>query len=299
MTTERVSCFHPNCPKSGHHASETTDLGMLTRFSGYVLTFGLLFGCAPRMPHPLPSASRPATFRVAVAAGQGDAIVSQLSTLESHPKNKDSVVLLTSQTEGSLSRRDAEVTFDSRSPSPADPWPITLQHAVAQVPAQVRYSAETGQIMELVDVESWKNSARSAIRALRLPPEAIASGDAMVDPEGLLGDLRRYFPGSPSIGSSWRRADRIGGVMVTREETCALQRQKGQRIYQCTGVFQAQDTQVAYIQGAASTTNITIDKQGLVRMESQYSGTLHRPIMGGSDTIDQPIYGRRVVQRAD
>ena len=86
-----------------------------------------------------------------------------------------------------------------------------------------------------MDPEGWTESARRALYASSLPVEAIASGHPLLDPDGLVEDLRRTFPGAPP-GATWIRSEQIAGVLGERVEQCGRQDGPGRRVqWSCIG----------------------------------------------------------------
>lgn len=241
---------------------------------------------------PVPSIGRrTTTWDVAVVAATGERQLEAFYVLETEPVGHDRWQVATTHTRGAWTEYGETSRFDSDAPTSRDPWPLTLEHLVAAVPAEVE--VHDGRPTALVDPEKWVDQARSALYGSSLPNEAMAAGDRLIDPEGLLVDLDRTFPGLPPMGR-WERTDRIAGLQVQRIEDCTYERPK----WSCAGTA----TTTSSLSGAklfevTTTTAVVADARGLVWMESGYTGTLVTLAPDGRDVVDRPIAGVRRVQR--
>ena len=256
-------------------------------------------GCGPRgAPTALPDAGGPRQYKVGVAAANGDAVVTSITTLRVVPRTDAVWAFMTEQAEGTWEEGTAAMTWSSATPTPADPWPITLQHAVATVPASIRMSPQ-GEAIEMVDVEAWKSAARDAMRATDLPPQAAIGAASLLDPEGVLRDVQRNFPGQPTGAGAWVREEVIAGIPATRLESCTVERDGGTAAWTCSGRLEGPtDGQARLVEGQ-SRTELKVDRFGLVRMDTTYAATLVLLGPTGTEVIDRPVAGRRQVLRRD
>ncbi|MEQ1505584.1 MAG: hypothetical protein ABMB14_25345, partial [Myxococcota bacterium] len=184
-------------------------------------------------------------------------------------------------------------SFDSASPTSADPWPLTLQHLVASVPAVVELV--DGRPTRLADPDGWTEAAKSAVYGSTLPVEALASGAQLVDPEGLVADLARPFPGvPPADGGAWVRADDLAGIPVTRTETCTA---TGGSSWSCVGTATPDPEVGARLFEVETRTELSADRRGWLAIESRYTATLVTLAPGGRGVDDRPVSGIRRVER--
>ena len=249
----------------------------------------LLVGCPHGGAAALPP-SRPARYEVAVAAAVGERAATSVHALELEPLGSRVWSVRTVHTEGAWEDGPDKVTFDSEAPRPEDPWPLTLQHAVAAVPAAVRFSAD-GTPEALVEPDAWRDDARAAVEGLGLPAQALASGESLLDPDGLLRDLQRTVPGTPD--AEWIREETVAGVPARRIETCS----GDGAVWTCVGRVEATAAAEAVLHETRSETRVKVDARGLVELESTYVGTLVLVGEGGAYRGDHPIAGRRWVVR--
>ena len=202
--------------------------------------------------------------------------------------------VVTDRTEGVVrAARSPALAFDSAAPSPADPWPLLLQHAIAAVPAQVEMDRQ-GRPLQLVDPEAWGLAARQAIAEVDVPP---GTGEALIDPDGFVVNLARTFPGRPRARSTWVRQERIAGLLATRTETCGgIDRVDGERHLRCEGPCTAAADAPGDLFDTVCWTELWWDRHGLRKVESGYSGTLIT-LGDGPEPIDLPIAGQRLLVR--
>lgn len=239
---------------------------------------------------PTPSmGGRARTWDVVVVAATGDRQLEATYVLETEPLGRERWRIATTHTRGAWIEHGETSTFDSEAPTTRDPWPLTLEHIVASVPAEVE--VKDGRPTALVDPDGWVDRARSALYGSTLPSEALPAGDRLIDPEGLLVDLDRTFPGRPPVGQ-WERGDRIAGLPVQRTEACTWQKPQ----WTCAGVATT-TAPGAKLFEVSTTTTLVADRRGLVWMETGYSGTLVTLAPDGRDIVDRPIAGVRRVQR--
>jgi len=256
----------------------------------------LLLACARRPPAAMPDPERPRAYKVGVVTANGDAFATSITTLRVVPRGDQVYAFTTEHTEGSWEEGAAAMTFDSATPRPSDPWPVTLQHAVATVPAPIRVD-DRGRLVDFEQQEAWKRAARAAIDAAELPPQAQVAAESLIDPQGVLRDLRRNFPGLPEIEGTWEREETIAGVPARRVETCEQQEQPKSIVYTCTGTIQGPQEGTARLVDGTSRTVLTIDRSGLVDLDLTYEGTLVLLAPDGKQVLDRAVAGRRKVVR--
>ncbi|MCA9494979.1 MAG: hypothetical protein KC621_33860 [Myxococcales bacterium] len=255
------------------------------------MLFVALVACAPRVA-ALPRTRGATAWEVGVAAAIGDGVVEERYTLRSEPVKRDVWALSTVRSEVLVVSPDgAEQRWSSEARTSADPWPLVLQHAVATVPALVRMSR--GRPVELLSSDDWGEAARAAMRATDLPEDAVATGANLIDPDGLLLDLRRAFPGMPDDGRLVAD-DRIAGVPALREERCSPLDMDGAIRFRCTGTATASDGS-GRLHDVDTWTEVVADRSGMVWMESAYGGTLRG--RGGSTRGALAVAGHRRVER--
>jgi len=249
-------------------------------------------GCV-HAPLAAPPARGAVVYDVAVVSAAGERTVTALYALEATPSGPRTWSVRTLHTAGAVEEGGGTWTFDSAAPTGGDPWPLLLQHAVASVPAEVRFDAN-GAPEALADPEAWEAAARRAVEALALPREADAAADQVIDPDGLLADLRRTFPGTPPAGT-WSRPDRLGPIDAVRAETCTEAMADDARTWTCSGEVVGAVEGAVHLHEGTSTTTIVADARGLATHESSWSGTLLW--RDGDDVRDTPVGGRRLVRR--
>ncbi|MFK7931497.1 MAG: hypothetical protein AB8H79_25180 [Myxococcota bacterium] len=258
----------------------------------------LAVACAPKgPPSAAPDASGAQRYKVGVVAANGGAVVTSITTFEAEPRGEGVWAFRTAQAEGTWEEGTVAMTWNSANPTAADPWPVTLQHAVATVFAAVRLD-ERGAPHQLLDQARWKAEARDAMGKTGLPAQASVGAAALLDADGILRDLRRNFPGTPNGAGAWVRPERLAGLPATRLETCTQARAKGVTTWTCSGRVEGPREGSARLVDATSTTQLVIDRKGLVQLDTEYSGTLVFLAPDGKRVIDRPIAGRRQVLRA-
>jgi hypothetical protein len=253
---------------------------------------GALLGCAARGPAAPLGGRRPTPWAVDVLAAAGDRTMEANYTLQTERVAGDRWRVSTRSTRGTWTDPAGPSTFDSAVPSPADPWPLTLQHVVGAVPAEVR--VERGRPVALVDPDAWRREALSAVYAAPVPAEALASGEALVDAEGLLDDLARTFPGlPPPDGGDWVRQERIAGIEAVRTEVC----ERTGSGWRCEGTAEVAPGSDGKLFEVGVSTEIVVDGRGVASITSRYTGTAVSLAPGGAGIVDQPIAGIRSVRR--
>lgn len=202
----------------------------------------------------------------------------------------------TVRTEGTWEEPGKRSSFDSAAPTDADPWPLTLQHLVASVPAEVRMGP-AGAPEALVDPDGWTTAARAAVYGSTLPVEALAGAEPLFDPTGVVEDLARSFPGVPPEDGAWDRTERIAGVAAHRVEQCAVEIDGPNRTWDCRGAVVGPSGGPARLHEVESWTRMVADRDGLRSLDAGYQGTLVMVGPDGRTVFDRPIAGRRRVER--
>jgi len=238
---------------------------------------------------------KPALYDVVVMAASSDRQVESIYVLAVEPIGPGVGVFTTLESTGSWTEEGSVAQFDSARPQRSDPWPVTLQHAISGVPATYQMDAYGGPVA-LLSEDAWKASAVEVIYGLDLPVQALASGEALLDPEGMVMDLRRNFPGAPT-DDLWERDERIAGFPAKRSEQCVRREEAGVLSWSCEGEVMGPLEGPARLQDVSSTTWIAVDRWGLRRLETTYSGTLVMLGPGDRGVLDRPIAGKRLVQR--
>lgn len=255
----------------------------------------LLAGCVKAPPEALPPRGVASTYQVAVAAASGERAMTALYTLEVVPQRDDVYSVRTVHTEGTWEEGGTRLDYDSSAPQRDDPWPLALQHAVASVPARLQFS-EGGSPVGLVEEQGWRMEGLRAMQELELPPEALAAGQQLLDPAGLVRDLQRIFPGTPPQGV-WVRQEQIAGLDAQRIEACERTAAGGERTWTCEGEVEGPTEGPARLHEVDSSTVVVADARGLVSLEGTWVGTLVLLDATGDGVLDRPVAGRRLVVR--
>lgn len=232
-------------------------------------------------------------WQITVVIADGERVLSAAYTLETEPAGEQRWSVSTKHTEGTWEEGARIHSFNSESPSTSDPWPLSAQHLISSVPVIVQLSEE-GSPETIVDPEGWREAAQRVLYGSELPHEALATSQALLDPQGVLFDLRRTFPGLPST-RDWSRPERISGVIAERTEHCDASPSPPQ--WSCSGTIQAPGGGAIWLHEVESWTRISHDQRGLVEIESGYSGTRFTNPGPGLSPTDTPIACRRLVQR--
>lgn len=256
----------------------------------------VLAGCPAHLPPAGPSRARVGSYRVAALAASAERVVTSLYDLEVSRQGDGVWVIRTTHSEGILEEGDNLLAYDSARPRRSDPWPLTLQHAIAAVPVAVRFDPE-GAPVSLVDPAQWRRDALAAVDELGLPAEASPAALPLLDPEGLLRDLRRTFPGTPPPLGAWSREASMAGVEVAVVETCTPTRSGPTTTWDCTGEVEAHPGAAARFREAHTTTRLVADRFGLLSQESSYEGFLILADPDGRVVVERAVAGRRLVER--
>jgi len=260
-----------------------------------VLALVVAMGCAKVPPDTVLPRNGISLYDVAVVAASGQRTLTAVYLLEAVPDDEGVWTIRTLHTEGTWEEGGEKLSYDSDAPAPEDPWPLSLQHAVASVPALVRFT-EDGVPVGLVEEEGWRLASLKAMQALELPSQAMASGEALLDPGGLVRDLQRNFPGMPPEGV-WVRDESIAGLPSQRIESCEATAEGRRRVWRCTGEVEGPKAGPARLHQMETSTQVVMDRRGLVSLEGTYSGTLVMLDESGTNVVDRPVAGRRLVVR--
>ena len=106
---------------------------------------------------PVPSIGRRATtWDVAVVAATGDRQLEAFYVLETEPLGHGRWQVATTHTRGAWTEYGETSRYDSDAPTTRNPWPLTLEHLVAAVPADI--DVEDGRPTALVDSKRMDRS---------------------------------------------------------------------------------------------------------------------------------------------
>ncbi|MBN2799688.1 MAG: hypothetical protein JXX28_11125 [Deltaproteobacteria bacterium] len=253
------------------------------------MPLALLIGCAHR---PAPASG---LYQIGAATASADRVMSTLYTVSVKRDAFDAATVRTVHTEGEWTEGGRDNRFDSDAQTGADPWPLRLEHAVASAPAAVRLSPE-GAVTALIDEQGWRDAARDQITALDLPGAASAAAEALIDPEGLLRDLRRSFPGRPE--AVWVREESLGGITAALEEACTRSREGRLTVWTCAGGAREGGVGKARLQELTTWSIVRADRRGLQSFEMGYEGDVVVLDASGVVRLKNTLMGRRLVSRA-
>lgn len=246
-----------------------------------------LLACA-HLPSPAP-----APYAVAVAEGSSGRMVAAVYHLEVSEAPGDAVTFRTVRSEGSWEEGGEAHAWDSDAPAGSTPWALTLQHAIASVPTPV--TLVDGRPTGLVDADAWRANVAEVLASSDLPIAALRAASGLIEPEGVLADLQRSFPGLPS--PTWTRQGAVAGVGATREETCTRSRSGGRTTWECAGQFTAPPGSPAGLRDVRCTARVVADRRGLVAYESGFDGVLVLLGPDGQPAAERAVAGRRLVER--
>ncbi|MFT7518757.1 MAG: hypothetical protein ACI9MC_000889 [Kiritimatiellia bacterium] len=276
----------------------TTTLWPAQEVALRALPWLLIAACTKVPPAALPSQAGPATYRVGVAVASGNRSVTSVYTLQVAPVGDDTWSFATIHTEGSVETAHSALTYNSARPTSADPWPLTLQHAISTVPAAVRLD-DSGRPAELLKADAWRSAGRIAAEKTELPTQAKQSATSLLDTHGYLRDLCRNFPGTPPVDSTWTREEDVAGLPVRRIETCTQIEEGRVTTWTCEGHIEGPTEGGSRLVDAKSTTTLRVDKHGMIDLHTTYEGTLVRMSLDGERVLDSPVAGQRKVVRVE
>ena len=228
------------------------------------------------------------TYQATVATAYGADLMASATEMEV-VRSPGAWTVRTVRTSGDWVTGGVDGSFDSATPRSADPWPLTLHHAIAG--ASLRISVVHERPSEVLEPDSWVTRARQRAYQTELPAAALQSAEQLLVPDNQIRDLVRFFPGVPE--ADWTRVQRISGVEMQVQQACT---QAG-RSWVCTGELRSVDEAGPQVLDGQFTSELTFDAQGLVRLEERYDGTLVVPGPDGVSASDRPIGGRRQVVR--
>lgn len=251
-------------------------------------------GCVgTRVATPPPKAA--STYEVVIAAANGPRRVAEAYTLEVVPGDRDIWVFRTTHSEGEWEDGPTVHAFDSDARQRSDPWPLLQQYAISAVATPIQF-ADDGTLLGIVEPDAWSAEAHDALGSLELPVQAAAAGKALVDPDGVVRDLARNFPGTPSEGE-WVRTEVVAGLRSTRIEQCVPSEERGTTLWTCEGRVEGPRSGQARLHDVTTWTKLALDRDGLVSLEGSYAGTLVLLDPEHQGVLDRAIAGRRLVQR--
>ncbi len=235
----------------------------------------------PAAPHP------PARYTVTAILGSPEHFLTSTYSVLVERGPGGATVFRT--VESKVTVEDGANTFawDSASPDPREPWVVSQERAVAGVPATVILDG-AGRPVEVLDLPAWQTRARAALLLLGLPPQAHASGEALLDGPGLIRGLARDFPGSPTEPGPWKRTEWIGDRLLHRSETCVS---AGPERWTCDGVAEG----VGFKEGTSQTL-VTWDAHGLLELDARWDAIAVAAGPSG-EVAERAVAGRRRVVR--
>lgn len=230
-----------------------------------MIVLPLLLACRP------PSAAVPSggsTWIVVAVSATPDRLVSATTWLRVAQARPAEATVATLRAEGTWETPEGSGSWASDAIDGATPWPLRIQHVVASVPAAFAWS-DDGSPTQVIDPDGWREQVVVALAALELPTEALSTVSNVVDPDGLLRDLRRTFPGVPPASGPWVRDEGFGARTLTRSETCARARDGGTVTWRCSGTVDGDG-----VSEGAATTSLVVDRRGLVEVESRWEALI-------------------------
>lgn len=217
--------------------------------------------------------------------------------LESRSLGKGRYTVQTTRSLGDWTEGSQTTTFDSAEPRPSDPWPFRAQHAIAEVPAEVRFD-KGGRPVDLVDTQAWRDGAWAAVTALHLPAAAAKSTGQLVDPAGWMRDLTRSFPGTPPRKGRWERIEDLAGFgAAVVVEDCARAVTDGLTRWTCVGTASAEARDGVTLSEVKTHTEVEIDSRGLLRSSADRQAILIAHDDQGRPTHLEPWAQQRAVER--
>lgn len=259
------------------------------------MTLLALLACAPAA-QVLPATRGPKRYDVVVVGANGERSISSLVVLEVTPGPEAARTFATVRSEGTWEEHGEKLSFDSDAPSRRDPWFLRMQHLVASVPAIVELDV-TGAPAALREEPAWRTAARELIYAADVPVQALEIGESLLDPSGLVRDLRRDFPGRPPSHGDWVRDERLAGIEASRVERCTVEQVAAETTWTCVGRADGPTEGAARLHDLETRTVLVADRRGLRLLESTWSGTLVLLDPSGTQVVDRPVAERRLVQR--
>ena len=267
----------------------------LQRFMALAFCFSAVVGCQKQTPVPLATPAKPALYRVIAVSLAGSAAIEAEYGLRIEAGGPMQRRVATTYTKGTVASGDKPVHFDSSVPSSADPWPMLMQHAVSATPGLFKFDS-SGSPTELLDADKWLQAALAALQSLELSGRPDFSDSPMLNTDAVVHDLRSIFPGTP-VDGALMRAVTIAGLQVLVTETCTVEETASQSTWTCQGELDSIGGSRARVFDVATSATLVFSRLGMERMESEFVGTSVALNPTTGDLIDQPIAGRRLVER--
>lgn len=261
---------------------------------GPILFSASLLGCASPQIEPLGAKVKPARYRVvAISLGESTTIEAEYE-LEFRPHDANTKLVHTNYSVGAVDQGGQVLHFDSRTRKEEDPWPLLIQHVVASTSLTVTFD-ELGRPSVVEDKAAWQENAQERLKALSLPAGAHSADSELLQPEAVLRDIHRTFPGVPNDDGTMRRPVTLGGVSGWVDERC--QPLPTGRGWTCEGGADSLERGASRVFGVSSKLLMRYDGSGLSYLESEQVGTLvvYDPTSG--ELIDQAVGGKRAVER--
>jgi len=245
---------------------------------------------------PLAAKVNPARYRVlAMTLGEGMTIRSEYE-IELQPLRPDARTVQTNYSAGVIDRGGEEIRFDSRNPSDEDPWPMLIQHVVASTPLRVVFE-HSGKPVAVEGIEEWKSLVTTRLGALEFPVNTQDPDSELLDPEAILRDLSRTFPGAPVSEGPFQRPLRVAGVAGSVDEDCRQAATPRGVAWECEGGVESLQHGAVHVFGITTHLAMGYDRSGLYRLEADYVGTVVRMNPSTGELLDEPIGGKRLVER--
>ncbi len=254
----------------------------------------LLAGCPHVDTHTGPPRTSTADYGVAVAVASGARVVTSLYELQIRHDRADIWTFVTTHSEGSWEENGEAILYNSDTRRDTDPWPVIYQHAISGVPTALLMV--DGSPSGLWDAEQWKVESMKAIASVDLPVASLETGAALIDADGVVRDMKRNFPGTPTTGL-WTRDVSIAAIPAQMLETCSVEDAGKTRIYTCKGTAEGPTQGSARLHDVTTESRMVTDANGLVEFDTQWAGTLVMLAPDQKGVIDRPIAGHRVVRR--
>ena len=227
-------------------------------------------------------------------AAIGDRYISEVYELSVTPSGSQTYTVRTVRSEGDVNVKGMTAAFDSESPKESDPWPIALQMAISATPANIQFDI-SGFPTGLMNVQAWKDLAWQRIQTLGLPDNARPSAEALLDPSGVVENLRRDFQGTPT-GEDWNRPVVIAGIRLDVQSRCAQTTLDKQQAWACTGSAERGQSARGGVFDLKTQTHVIFDRLGLMEMTFQYDAVLVRADASGA-LSHHAVGGKRKVIR--
>jgi hypothetical protein len=259
------------------------------------MCFSLLSGCQKAQPLPFATSSRPASFRVIAITLWGETAIEAEYGLSVRKAGPNQRFVSTMYTSGVLNSGDEQILFDSRVRTPEDAWPMLMQHAISAAPARFAFN-DLGAPESMTNYDFWREQALLNLAGLQLPGSPDFSQSPMLSQGGSLHDLRSIFPGKPS-SSGLIRSLTIAGLQVMVTEICNETQVGTNSVWECSGELDSIGGSNSRVFGIATRSRLEFGSLGMLRMEAEFVGTSVALNPSTGELVDQPIAGKRLVER--